>query len=730
VGAPLARGTPLPDNPGRSGWTGHGGRFGLAVALALLTFALFPEAPATQIPIYEVGAVAADNVIAPFAFNVNKTDAELQRERDDVARAAEPVFQFVPGALDTTRAMLTRFQAALASALRGGPGDVIAVQRTAALYGVALSPAEAAYLTAPSRQTRMLATVRRVFDRWVASGVTASGALDQVRGEILLERGDHSDRLPADSMIAFSQLISRARLIEPDPRSEIATSVYLKLITSFFRPTLVADREATTRRADDLRRSVRTNKYSVLAGEKIVGAHQVVGREEHEKLRVLQEMLTGIRSSEPRIRRSTGAVLFDLLIVVLLGVTLRTLRPRLYDEWRDVVALAALVALVVIIGAVVSHTRPLRPELLPVTLVAIVVSALFDQRISIVTTMIVTILLGAQAPFRGTNALFINLVGGAVAALSVRTVARRHQAYSWLILTGCAYLAAALAIGLMLDQSAPTIAVSAGFGALNALASILLALLVLPLAESYTGIETDLTLLEWSDLSRPLMQRLSLEAPGTFAHTMVIANLAESACRAIGANALLARVGAYYHDIGKLARPQFFVENQTQRNPHDTLGAVDSADIIRAHVTDGVALATQYRVPRAVRAFITEHHGTGTISFFRDKARESGETAAAERFEYPGPIPKSAETAVVMLADGVEAATRVLNEPTPDRVREVIDHIVRQRLEQGQLRETPLTLRQLEVVKSQFARVLSGTYHTRIEYPRASGGVTAEFASG
>jgi putative nucleotidyltransferase with HDIG domain len=225
------------------------------------------------------------------------------------------------------------------------------------------------------------------------------------------------------------------------------------------------------------------------------------------------------------------------------------------------------------------------------------------------------------------------------------------------------------------------------------------------------------------------MQRLSLEAPGTFAHSMVIANLADAGCRAIGANALLARVGAYYHDIGKIGRPQYFVENQTKgRNPHDALGPDDSARIIRSHVDEGLALAAQYKLPRVLRAFITEHHGTGQISYFLDKARETGGDVDAASFAYPGPIPRSAETAVVMLADGVEAAARVLNEPTAQRVRDVIDHIVRQRLDQGQLREAPLTLAQLEVVKAQFARVLSGMYHSRIDYPRQSGGVTSEFA--
>ena len=709
-------------------WRALAPRLVLAVGLALFTFALFPESPATEVPIHEVGAVAPDNVIAPFAFSVPKTDAELRREREDVERAAEPVFKAAPAALDTARQLLTRFGRDIAAAA-SAPGDVANVQAAARTYGVVLQLDEAGYLLAPARRQRMIFSVQRAFDRWLSSGVVASGAVDRLRGEILLVRGTDERRVSVDSLLTFTQLVSRARLINPDPTSEVGTEVFLKLLTSFFRPTVVPDHSRTELRREELRRAVPAVKYSVLAGEKIVGAAEVVGREEHDKLRGLQQALAERRGAQPRIRRTVGAVLFDLVIVLLLGVTIRQFRPRLYAQWRVMVVLATLAAIVVAAAALVSHMRPVRPELIPVTLVAVVASALFDQRISMVITMVVTILIGAQAPFRGTNALFVNLVGGAVAALSVRAVARRHQSYLWLVATGAAYLVAATAIGLMLDQRAAQIVASAGHGALNALASILLALLLLPLAESYTGIETDLTLLEWSDLNRPLMQRLSLEAPGTFAHSMVIANLAEAGCRAIGANALLARVGAYYHDIGKIAKPQYFVENQVKgRNPHDALGPNDSARIIRNHVDEGLALAAQHKVPRVIRSFITEHHGTGQISYFLDKARAGDAAVNEAAFAYPGPVPRSAETAVVMLADGVEAATRVLNDPTPSRVREVIDHIVRQRLEQGQLREAPLTLEQVEVVKAQFARILSGMYHSRIDYPRQSGGVTSEFA--
>jgi putative nucleotidyltransferase with HDIG domain len=355
---------------------------------------------------------------------------------------------------------------------------------------------------------------------------------------------------------------------------------------------------------------------------------------------------------------------------------------------------------------------------------------LFERRISIIAAMVLATLVAGQSIFRGTNALFISLVGGAVAAVTVGEIRTRNQTYRWILIIGGAYVATATAIGLTLDLPSRDILTSASFGVLNALACVLLAVLVMPMVEAFTGIETDLTLLEWSDLNRPLMQRLSLEAPGTYAHTIAIANLAEAACRAIGANPLRARVGAYYHDIGKIAHPQYFVENQPKgRNPHDALKPDASAQIIRNHVREGLELADAYKLPRALRAFITEHHGTGTISYFLDRARQRETDPIAADYIYPGPLPQTPETAVVMLADGIEAAARVLHEPTPEKVRDVVEHIVRQRIDQGQLIDAPLTLRQIEIIKEEFIRVLVGMYHNRIDYPTASGGITSEFAS-
>jgi putative nucleotidyltransferase with HDIG domain len=242
-------------------------------------------------------------------------------------------------------------------------------------------------------------------------------------------------------------------------------------------------------------------------------------------------------------------------------------------------------------------------------------------------------------------------------------------------------------------------------------------------ADRLHRIPEHLNWLSWADLNKPLLRRLSLEAPGTYAHTIAIANLCEAACNAIGADGLLGRVGAYYHDIGKLRKPHHFVENQLRGrgNPHDKLKPSTSATIIRNHVREGIDLAESNHVPREIRAFIAEHHGTLPIAFFLQKARERDGTVNAAEYSYPGPIPQSAETAVCMLADGVEAKVRSLPDPTPAAIGEAVDAIIQRRLEEGQLRDAPITLRQLGIVRDQFVRILTGMHHGRIEYPTSTG---------
>ncbi|HYW08175.1 MAG TPA: HDIG domain-containing protein, partial [Longimicrobium sp.] len=330
--------------------------------------------------------------------------------------------------------------------------------------------------------------------------------------------------------------------------------------------------------------------------------------------------------------------------------------------------------------------------------------------------------LGGQTPFLGAATAFAAGVGGAAASFGVRLASRRLQTW-WVVgILALVYAACALAMGLERAETWPEIAVTVMWGVVNAVGSSLLAIGFLPVAEWFTRVTTNQTLMELADPKHPLLRRLSMEAPGTYAHTISVANLAEAVCAAIGANALLARVGVYYHDIGKITKPHYFIENQPRgRNPHDRLKPSMSAAIVRSHVAEGLRLAEEYRLPGAVRAFIAQHHGTQQISFFMDQARAADPHARVNPadFQYAGPRPQLRETAIVMMADSVESAARVLADPSPERIRELVNRIVGAKIAAGQLDESPLTLREIQITREVLARVLSGMYHHRVDYPAA-----------
>jgi len=245
-------------------------------------------------------------------------------------------------------------------------------------------------------------------------------------------------------------------------------------------------------------------------------------------------------------------------------------------------------------------------------------------------------------------------------------------------------------------------------------------LFLLPVVEPLIGVCSDLTLLELSDLNHPLLQRMALEAQGTYHHSQVVGQLAEHAARAIDANALLTRVGALFHDIGKMEKPEYYVENQRpDLNKHDELSPSMSALVIAAHVKDGIELGRKWRLPRMVIDFIPEHHGTMVMEYFYHKALEAegNETVKVDDFRYPGPKPRSRETAILMCADAVEAAARSLSKPTPSRIREITKQIIDKRMLSGELDESGLSLSDIARIREAFIPLLTGIHHARIVYP-------------
>ncbi|MBU1079601.1 MAG: HDIG domain-containing protein, partial [Spirochaetes bacterium] len=263
-------------------------------------------------------------------------------------------------------------------------------------------------------------------------------------------------------------------------------------------------------------------------------------------------------------------------------------------------------------------------------------------------------------------------------------------------------------------------ALGTGFwSSINGFLCGVLALSFLPVLEHALNAPTVFRLQELSDLNAPALKRLLSVAPGTYSHSVTVAHLAESACREIGADALLARVGAYYHDIGKIEKPEYFIENQSGYNKHDDINPRLSATVLRGHVKFGLERAEALRLPDSVKAIIAEHHGTSLISYFFAQAQKEAVDTNSEEYRYPGPLPASKEAAVVMLADCVEAASRTLKRPTLGKLEQFVKELVMERYENGQLVKSALTFNDLELIKNSFVRVLSGHFHSRIEYPKS-----------
>jgi putative nucleotidyltransferase with HDIG domain len=717
------------ERPGRIVF--HGVRWGLLVALALLTYLLFPVARGFSV--VPVGEVATSEVIAPFEFVVPKSQEEIARQTAAVEATLRPIYEIDQDAVDAALNTADVVFGALDTAT-----TVDGMISAAKSVDVSLSEDQAEYLLADERVETFANAVKTMMRRQLPKGVPAAGFLQMEDArEIVVRRGDSESIVSRDSVYTFERLRDSRVTLHPDPTSNTGDQILVMMISRVFQPTLIPNRAETAQVRADLRASVSTVKDTVRENERIVDANQVVTPEIRERLEALNNEWIARGRTEGNVSATVGQILTNALLLALFWVLLMLFLPDTYASIRNMLAIATMFALVIIGAAAnVGAAGNLRfltesyPELIPIPYAAMLVTVLIGGRLAMVCAMVLAVLIGSQTVYGGADAVFIALVGGVAAGLSVRSIRRRNQLLVSVVVVTAAYLLAGLTIALRLEEPITFVGRTAGIGGVNAMISAALVTITLPLFESLTGVTTELTLLELSDPNRPLLRRLATETPGTYAHSLALANLSEAACNAIGANGLLARVGCYYHDIGKLKKPQYFVENQMPGvNPHDKLKPEVSASIIRNHVREGLALANESRLPQAIKDFIPEHHGTMEISYFLERARSQNgdEEINIEEFRYPGPKPRSVETAVVMLGDSVEAAVRVLEDPSEQKTKDAIDHLFRQRIEAGQLDEAPLTMTQITRVRDEFVRVFEGVRHNRIDYPSTTGGLSSDW---
>jgi cyclic-di-AMP phosphodiesterase PgpH len=458
----------------------------------------------------------------------------------------------------------------------------------------------------------------------------------------------------------------------------------------------------------------------VRENEVIVREGDIITEEIQRKLISLDQELTERSGGRVVWKTFLGQFILTSATFLIFFLYLFLLRRPIFDDNKMVFLIALLFLSVIVVYGVALRAALLDMYVVPVAIVAILLTVIFDSRVALFGALTMA-LLGGHFLNYDFGFTFSTVFASTLGIFSVRDIRNRGQFFISASIVFAGYMLVLIANYLLQNSPIERLQDEAVFVFINSIL-LLLAYPALWIFERAFGVTTDLTLLELSDTNRPLLKELSLKAPGTFNHVLQVANLAEAAAASIGANALLTRVGALYHDIGKMVKPEYFVENQRGGvNPHDGLKPRMSALIIASHVKEGLDMAKRYRLPQLVQDFIPMHHGTTRIEYFYHRAvgqRKEGDSEVLEsEFRYSGPIPHSRETSILMLADSVEAASRSMVNPNHKRLQQLIDSIVDARREDGQLDSTDLTFADLNTIKETLLNVLLGIYHVRVKYP-------------
>lgn len=666
-----------------------GRRFFLALGLFLfiylfMLFSIMPFGVSV-----ELGKPSPQRIIAPREV----IDSYLTgRMREEAALAVPEVFDYVPGVLEEGKAFLHHFFVEIKriQIIKEAAEDRVALfykdnpdlQLAEELINIFLAQE-------PASLHELQARSEKIWEEVISQGIREEGqqaALQQTLREI--------ERLP------FSVEVKRG--LE-------------ELLTPLVQPNMIFNQTATKANQELAKQAVepvRILKKSLIVqeGEKITEKH------------IAQLKDLGLLGSRLSFGGYAGLFFMLAIIFIIVSFYLYHFNRNIYDNFNALSLLGLIVALTLVLGLAV---RFFSGYLMPVAMCTILITVLFEPRLAVLLTIVMAMLFGFVVDGEFSYVI-VSLCSGLVAICSVSRLQRRSDLTKAGIYVGgvnifCIVALLLLNRGFQLEYDFLrefSINILAGLG--NGLFSAIMAIGLLPYLESAFGLTTAVTLLELMDPGHSLLRRLLMEAPGTYHHSIVVGNLAEAAAEEIGANPLLSRVGAFYHDIGKIKRPYLFVENQfTGDNPHNKISPYLSALIIRSHIKDGVELAREARLPRPVIDIIQQHHGTSLIAYFYHQAAENGKgiLVPEEEFRYEGPLPQTKEAAIILLADAVEAAVRSLSRPQAGRTEGMVRKIIKEKLNDGQLDEAPLTLQDLDKIGDTFVHILAGVFHQRIEYP-------------
>lgn len=692
-------------------------RWAILLVAVLAVASFFPgRTGETQRKVFDTSLLGAlwtdESVTADYTFPVLKPADMVERERDSARAAAPTVVRFVADARTRT-----------ADALRVFADDVERRPDSIATMSPALRTTVAAMT--PAQRRELVATFRQAIDPLVDAIYRhgfIGGTAQRSTPVVVLYVDRVTERLlPSSSIVDttdFPALLDRHVGTMPDAVATFLANAVRRLAV----PDLVADDALSQRARDEAAMAVPETIDIVRRGDVIIRKGSRVDDATLAKLTAYRDAQYLRSDSRFSILVIIGALGHASLIVGILVLFLYYLRRQSFERNGQ---LAGLVAAPIVSAAMAWTSIQIPTEwpleyVILIPAVSMLISVLFDARTAVVTTLVMALTVSGVRGNDYPTALVL-MIGGMVAAYSTNNIQSRTQLFTSMLSILVGMLAGTTAVDL--ERAIPfyLILPKLILAATNAIASPLITVAVILAMERIFNVATDLRLEEYDNLNHPLLRQLNERAPGTYQHTIAVARLAEAGANAIGANALLAKVGALFHDIGKLEKSEYFVENQIDiGNKHDKLPPKKSAAIIRQHIQDGLDLAKQYHLPNRISKFIPMHHGTILIKHFYAKAVDATllkDTMVDEQdYRYPGPRPDSVETAIVMLADASEALSRLVDTSSREDLESAVETIIVDRFLDGQLANAPLTTRDLELVKDSFVKNLLGTTHQRVRY--------------
>ena len=669
----------------------------LFASVVILSYAILiqPWAFRTESPTLQMGDVAQQDLRAPkkieFISDVRTKEAQAIAER-----AIAPVYAASDPAI--ARAQLDKMRISLATI--GAIRENLFYSQDKKLFD--LQGIENLELNEESANELLTLTD----ERWDLVRREATTVLEVVMRNQIRSDGLDAIRLGLPSRVSLS-------LSEPEVNLVVSLVSPLVAINSFYSPELT---EAARLLA---RNSVEPVLVSYRQGEMVVSSGQVITPTIYEAL-VAQNLILPVDNKFEYL--GGGAVVILGMILGLLYLT--RVRPNYIHDLRSLIMIAILFLVFFAAARLTIPNRTIVPYLFPIPAFGLLISALFGMQSGIVFSLILCIFTAYGVPYALDLMpyYFLSSMSAILALGSARRVG--HFLWASLVIAGVGFSVVVAYRLPFFETDMVGLATLAGAAFFNGIASSSLALLMQFLLAQFLGSTTALQLLEISRPDFPLLKYFLLKAPGTYQHSLQVVNLAEQAAERIGADALLTRVGALYHDIGKAQNASFFIENQVPGfiDSHDDLDPYVSSATIIAHVTDGLSLARKYRLPRRLHDFIAEHHGTRITRYQYNSAVEQagGDKTAVdiEKFRYPGPAPRSRETALLMFADGVEAIVRAKQPKTEEELKEIVRTVVDKAQSEGQLNNTPLTQQDLNLIVESFSTTMQGVYHPRLEYPK------------